>query len=188
MGKTYDVIDDRLTEFIERQPMFFVATAPLSASGSVNLSPKGLDSLRIIDEHTVAYADMVGSGIETIAHLKENGRIVVMFCSFEGAPKIVRLHGRGEVVEPSHPRFNELHQVFPEYHGLRAFILIDCQRVSDSCGFGVPLMEFRGNRFQLVKWAQQKGIDDLLEYQRSTNSHSIDGLPGIQTSGSGRNE
>lgn len=179
MGKLYEAIDDTLAKFIKQQPMFFVATSPLADEGRINLSPKGLDSLRILDPQTIAYADMIGSGIETIAHLRENGRIVVMFCAFEGPPKIVRLHGRGEVVDPSHSDFAELEQSFPSYRGLRAFIRVHCQRVSDSCGFAVPLMEFRGQRSQLIDWADRKGVDDLQEYVRTKNAVSIDGLSGI---------
>ena len=119
MGKVYDSIDQRIAEFIAAQQMFFVATAPLDADGKVNLSPKGLESFQILDEQTVAYADLIGSGIETVAHLKENGRIVIMFCALEGAPKILRLHGRGEVIDPSHPEFQELQKHFPDYTGLR---------------------------------------------------------------------
>ena len=183
MGKVYDSIDESLKEFIQRQRMFFVATAPLAGDGLVNLSPKGLDSLRVMDEHTVAYADLTGSGIETVAHIKENGRIVVMFCSFEGAPKIVRLHGRGEVIEPSHDEFEELRNVFPDYPGLRCFIRVRCERVSDSCGWSVPLYEFKAQRSQLVAWAESKGIDEVSQYQREVNDRSLDGLPGLTSWG-----
>lgn len=179
MGKIYDGIDEPLHDFIERQPMFFVATAPLSGNGHVSLSPKGLDSFRILDARQVVYADLVGSGIETVAHLKENGRIVVMFCAFEGPPKIVRLHGRGEVIEPAHFEFDAFRNRFPKFDALRAFVRIHCERISDSCGFGVPLFRYEGQRTQLIAWAQGKGIDELTEYQRTMNAESIDGLPGI---------
>jgi hypothetical protein len=179
MGKVYNAIDESLKEFIQRQQMFFVATAPLSSEGLVNLSPKGLDSLRILDDHTVVYADLTGSGIETVAHLKENGRIVLMFCSFEGAPKIVRLHGRGEVIESSHDEFQQLRTGFPEYVGLRSFIRLHCHRISDSCGWSVPLYEFREQRSQLVAWAENKGGDEVALYQQTVNTESLDGLPGI---------
>ncbi len=180
MGKTYDSIDETLSKFIQAQQMFFVATAPLASDGNINLSPKGLDSLRILDEQTIAYADMAGSGIETVAHLRENGRIVIMFCAFNGSPKIVRLHGRGEVIGPNHPDFLQLSESFPSYIGLRCFIRVRCDRISDSCGFGVPLFDYRGQRSQLVDWAEQKGIEDLREYQYRMNRTSIDGLPGIE--------
>ena len=179
MGRVYERLDARAIEFIQAQKMFFVATAPLANDGNINLSPKGLDSLRILDEQTIAYADMVGSGIETVAHLKENGRIVVMFCAFDGAPKIVRLHGRGEAIDPNHGDFPELCKLFPTYNGLRCIVRVRCERISDSCGFGVPLFDYRGQRSQLVDWAATKNIDDLREYQRQANRTSIDGLPGI---------
>ncbi len=179
MGKIYDAIDDSLKDFIQCQQMFFVATAPLSSEGLVNLSPKGLDSMRILDDHTVVYADLTGSGIETVAHLKENGRIVLMFCSFEGAPKIVRLHGRGEVIESSHDEFDELRARFPQHVGLRSFIRIHCHRISDSCGWSVPLYEFKEQRSPLVTWAENKGVDGVRQYQQEENRESLDGLPGI---------
>jgi len=182
MGKVFDKIDDSLADFIGRQQMFFVASAPLSKEGKINLSPKGLDSLRILDERTVAYADLVGSGIETVAHLQENGRIVLMFCAFEGPPKIVRLHGRGEVIEPAHKDFKQLSSQFPELAGLRCrcFIRIHCDRISDSCGFGVPLFEYTGQRSQLTDWAKVKGVEALAQYQREKNAKSLDDLPGIR--------
>lgn len=179
MAKLFEVIDNSLADFIQRQKMFFVATSPLSEEGHVNLSPKGLDSFRILDARTVAYADFVGSGIETIAHLKENGRIVLMFCAFEGPPKIVRLHGRGEAIEPAHAEFATLSALFPEYAGLRAFIRVHCTRISDSCGYAVPLYEYQGERSQLLDWAERQGPEGLVEYQQQKNTHSIDGLPGV---------
>lgn len=177
MGKTLDAIDERLRGLIEAQQMFFVATAP--REGHLNLSPKGLDTLRILDERTVAYLDFVGSGVETIAHLKENGRIVIMFCAFSGAPNIIRLHGRGDVVEPSSPEYAVLRAQFPDFPGARAIIRVHCDRVSDSCGYGVPLYEFLGHRTQLVDWAEKKGPEALAEYQRQKNAVSIDGIPGL---------
>lgn len=183
MGKTYDAIDDRLAEFIRAQQMFFVATAPLASDGCVNLSPKGLASFQILDERTVAYADLAGSGIETVAHLNENARIVIMFCAFTGAPKIVRLHGRGEVIDPDHDDFANMQKRFPPYTGLRCFIRVDCMRISDSCGWGVPLYEYQGQRSQLIDWADKKGIEDIKAYQQRMNRQSIDGLPGIKIDG-----
>ena len=179
MGKVYNAIDDSLKEFIQQQHVFFVATAPLSGDGLVNLSPKGLDSLRILDDHTVAYADLTGSGIETVAHVKENGRIVLMFCAFEGAPKIVRLHGRGDVIEPGDAEFEILSKHFPEHVGLRSFIRVHCRRISDSCGWGVPQYEFKSQRSQLTAWCEKHGVDGVARYQRETNAESLDALPGI---------
>ncbi|MFO0916473.1 MAG: pyridoxamine 5'-phosphate oxidase family protein [Pirellulales bacterium] len=179
MGKTFDQLDAKLVDFIQRQQMFFVATAPMSPEAHINLSPKGLDSFRILDPSTVVYADLVGSGIETLAHLKENGRIVIMFCAFEGAPKIVRLHGQGDAIEPQHPEFDQLKKLFPDTPGLRSFIRVRCTRISDSCGYGVPMYEYRGQRSQLIDWALGKGVDQLVDYQRQKNRHSIDGLPGV---------
>lgn len=179
MGKTFDCLDASVSTFIQAQRMFFVATAPLAESGKINLSPKGLDSFQILDPQTVAYADLAGSGIETVAHLKENGRIVIMFCAFESAPRIVRLHGRGEVIDRNHPDFFDMHAKFPPYTGLRCFIRVRCDRISDSCGWGVPLFQYQGQRSQLIDWAAKKSIDDLQEYQQRMNHHSIDGLPGV---------
>lgn len=156
-----------------------MATAPLSRDGHVNCSPKGGDALRIIGPRTVAYQDLTGSGVETIAHLRDNGRIVIMFCAFEGPPKIVRLHGRGDVISPEHPEFNSLRAQFPDRVGTRAFIKIDVTRVSDSCGFGVPLFDHRADRDALEQWADAKGPAMLRAYRRDKNARSIDGLPGL---------
>jgi hypothetical protein len=179
MGTPKTTIDRKLADFISRQHVFFVATAPLSAEGHVNLSPKGLDSFRILDDTQVAYADYVGSGAETIAHLKENGRIVVMFCAFEGAPQILRLHGRGDVVQAGHPEFASLIEGFPTAAGIRAIIRIQCTRISTSCGFGVPLMTFERPRTQLDDWCEQKGPEKLRDYQVQKNLVSLDGLPAV---------
>ena len=179
MSRQYPIITDKLAEFIRAQQMFFVATAPLSADGHINLSPKGLDSFRILDDRTVAYLDLTGSGVETIAHLKENGRIVVMFCAFAGAPNIVRLHGRGEVLEPGHDEFAALLQQFPRLSGIRSIIRIHCTRVSDSCGFGVPMYEFVGHRSKLLDWTKRKGPKGMAQYRRAKNAESLDGLPGV---------
>jgi hypothetical protein len=179
MGKTYESIEPRIEEFIRRQPLFFVATAPLSREGLVNLSPKGLDTLAILDPHTVAYLDLVGSGIETVAHLHENGRIVFMFCAFEGPPLIVRLHGRGEVLEPGQPEFEELRPSFPSFESDRAIIRVRVERVSDSCGYGVPLLRYEGERSQLTDWAERKGPEGLKRYRDEHNARSLDGLPGL---------
>ena len=183
MGKTYEYIDATLEEFIRAQQMFFVATAPLNASGHVNLSPKGLDTLRVVDPHTLAYLDFVGSGAETIAHVRENERITVMLCAFQGAPRIVRLHGRGEVFEPQDQEFARLRTLFPAEPPARAIIRIAVRRIADSCGFGVPLYEFSRNRSQLPEWVARKGEQGLIEYQEQKNRISIDGLPALKWGG-----
>lgn len=179
MGKVYEAIDDTIKEFIAAQQMYFVATAPNAQDGHVNLSPKGLDSLRILDRNTVVYADLAGSGIETVAHLRENGRIVLMFCAFTGSPNIVRLHGHGEVIEPGDEAFEDLASLFPHRDGLRSFIRIECTRISDSCGFGVPLYDFVKQREQLTTWGEKKGAAGVQAYLQEKNLRSIDGLPGI---------
>jgi len=181
MGKLFENIDGQLRTFIEAQRLFFVTTAPSGNGGHVNLSPKGHDSLRVLDDHTLAYLDFVGSGVETIAHLRDNGRIVLMVCAFEGSPRIVRVHGRGEAVEPSDTRFVELRARFsPEDRGtVRSIIVIHAQRISDSCGFGVPLYEYRGEREQLREWCEKKGPEKIHTYQMEKNARSVDGLPGL---------
>jgi hypothetical protein len=145
----------------------------------VNCSPKGGDTLRVLGEREIAYLDLTGSGIETIAHLQENGRIVIMACAFEGPPKIVRLHGRGEVVYPTDPRHGLLATAFPPQAGARAIIRVVVDRISDSCGFGVPLLEFAAERDQLARWTEQKGAA-LRAYRREKNARSIDELPGYR--------
>lgn len=179
MGKIHEQISDELTDWIQRQHVFFVATAPLAFDGHVNCSPKGGDSFRIIDSRTVAYQDLTGSGAETIAHLRENGRIVIMFCAFEGAPKIVRLHGRGEAITPAHSEFESLAALFPENAGMRAIIRTKVTRISDSCGFAVPFFDYQGQRDLLDKWAGAKGDAKLKEYRQEKNARSIDGLSAI---------
>jgi hypothetical protein len=180
MAKIFDAIDERLAAWIARQRMFFVGTAP-SDGGHVNVSPKGpMETLRILDEHTVAYLDLVGSGAETIAHLRENARIVVMLCSFDGPPRIVRLHGRGEVLETDAIEFPEV-AVLPEQK--RTIIRVDVERIADSCGFGVPLMSYEGERPQSRAWAETKlakeGPGALDDYMAEKNAVSIDGLPAL---------
>jgi len=180
MGKVYPQIDDELATWIGRQHLFFVASAPLAGDGLINCSPKGLDSFAILDPHTVAYLDFNGSGVETISHLRENGRIVIMFCALEAAPKIVRLHGVGRSIEPHEPEFATLRAHFPEWPTIRSVIRVDVQRVSDSCGFGVPLYEYVGERDALPKWAATKSAEALATYQAQKNSRSLDGLPGLK--------
>jgi hypothetical protein len=183
LGKVHNEIDDKLAKMILAQHVFFVATAPLASEGNLNLSPKGLDSFRILGPRTVAYRDVIGSGVETIAHLKENGRIVLMFCAFDGPPNIARLHGHGRVVEPQSPEFPLLAAQFPKYESTRSIIVVDVTRISDSCGFGVPLMKYEGERDQLFSWAQKKGPEGLREYKQQKNRRSIDGLPGLSETG-----
>lgn len=187
--KTFHGIDERLTGWIARQPLFFVGTAPLAGDGHVNVSPKGpIGTLRVLDERTVAYLDTVGSGAETIAHLRENGRVVVMLCAFEGPPRILRLHGRGSVVLPGDERFAQLLErcAFDEPENpeaRRSIVVVDVMRIADSCGYGVPLMSYEGERPHADKWAAKKlrvgGPDALLDYQREKNAGSLDGLPAI---------
>jgi hypothetical protein len=183
MGKVYDGIDDTLRGFIEAQHVFFVATAPLAARGHVNLSPKGLDSFRVLDPRTVAYLDYVGSGAETIAHLRENGRIVLMYCAFEGPPTIVRLHGRGDVLEPQDADYEQLAELFPAGPPARAIIRVSIDRISDSCGYGVPRFAFEDQRPQLAAWSDRKGSDGLRAYQRANNAVSLDDLPALRWTG-----
>lgn len=179
MGKTYEAIGEALRTFIEAQAVFFVATAPLSSAGHVNLSPKGRDSLRVLDGRRLAYLDFVGSGAETIAHLEENARIVLMWCAFDGPPKIVRVHGRGTVVAPRSSEFESMRRHFPAGPVGRAIVVIEADRISDSCGFGVPRYAFERERTELADWTARKSDEDLRSYQRSKNRESIDGLPAV---------
>jgi hypothetical protein len=176
MGKTHETITPELTEWIGKQRMFFVATAPLSANGHVNVSPKGGESFKILGPLEAAYQDYTGSGAETAAHIQENGRIVIMFCAFEGPPKIVRLHGEGTLILPNHPRYEELAGHFPENPGTRAIIHIAVNRVSDSCGFSIPYFDFKGERDTLDRWAAAKSPEQLETYRATKNQRSIDGL------------
>jgi len=180
MGKIHESIDAQLADWIGQQYLFFVATAPLAGAGHVNCSPKGGDAFRVLDSSTVAYQDLTGSGAETIAHLRENGRIVIMFCAFDGPPRIVRLHGRGEALTASHPDFASHAARFPPHLGTRAIIRIAVTRVSDSCGFGVPQYDYRGERDTLDKWTEAKGPDKIKDYQQAKNLRSLDDLPAIK--------
>ena len=177
MGAVHTSITPDLQDFISRQPMFFVATAPLSADGHVNLSPKGLETFAVLSPSRVAYLDLIGSGNETAAHLLENGRITIMFCAFEDPPKILRLYGRGKSVGPNDAQYNELSARFREFPGARQIIVVDIHRVHTSCGFGVPLMQMQEQREMLNEWARKKGPEELAAYQKKKNSRSIDGLP-----------
>ncbi len=181
MAETYDSINPDLRRWIERQHLFFVATAPLGG-GHVNVSPKGRDSLRVLDESTLAYLDLTGSGIETAAHLRENGRITLMFCAFAGPPRILRVHGSGRVVERSDPDWERWRSLFPPLRGDRAIIAVTAERVSTSCGYGVPLLDYRSERTQMDAWVDRKGESGIDVYQREHNM-SLDGLPGLRTPG-----
>ena len=181
MGTIFQSLDSDLQKFIREQRVFFIASAPLAQAGHVNLSPKGLDSFRILGPEQVAYVDFVGSGIETVSHLRENGRIVIMFCAFEGRPRILRLHGRGRCVEPHDEEWEQLAKAFPSYAGARSIIVVDVMRIADSCGYGIPLYHYSEERTQLSAWAERKGEGGLRDYEQEHNLCSIDGLPGLRT-------
>ncbi len=193
MGRVYDGIDEHQRAWIARQPLFFTATAPRAEDGHMNVSPKGpIGTLRVLDPHTVAYLDVVGSGAETIAHLRENGRIVIMLCAFSGPPRVLRLHGRGEVVLPEDERFDALlargafaEPTSPE--GRRAIVLVEVTRVGDSCGYGVPLMSYEGERphqaASVAKKLRTGGPEAMLRYQAERNARSLDGLPAAPARG-----
>ena len=178
MGTVLERIDDRLRAFIEAQPVFFVGTAPTGPDGHVNVSPKGLsDTFRVVDDSTVAYLDLTASGAETIAHLRQNGRIVVMFCSFERSPNVVRLHGRGRVVSLYDPSWAEWASLFPDNPAARAVIVVDVTRVSTSCGFALPILQPVEERDLLTDNMRRRGPEGITRYRRSKNTVSIDGLP-----------
>ena len=179
MGKTYDEINDDLAEFMRAQHVFFAASAPLSADGLVNVSPKGLDSFRILGPRKVAYLDLAGSGIETLAHAQENGRITLMFCAFEGRPLIVRLYGRATAHQEGSPGFAELLPSFAERPAMRSIIEVEVTRIADSCGWGVPRMSFEADRDQHPKFAETIGPERVIEMKKQANSKSLDGLPGL---------
>lgn len=179
MGDQQLFIDDKIATWISKQKMFFVATAPLSEDGHINCSPKGLDTFRILDKHTVLYQDLTGSGAETIAHINENGRIIIMFCAFEGAPTIVRLYGKGQVILPDNTLWNSCHQLFEPRKGVRAYIQININKVTQACGYAVPEFEFKKNRKVLDDWFDRKGEDGLQAYRNEHNQKSIDGLDAI---------
>ncbi|MET0146143.1 MAG: pyridoxamine 5'-phosphate oxidase family protein [Ilumatobacteraceae bacterium] len=176
MGAVHESITPPVAAWIRRQHMFVVATAPLDGAGHVNVSPKGHDTLRIVDDRTVAYLDLTGSGAETIAHVRENQRITLMWCAYEGPARIVRVHGRGEVLAVDDPMVDGL---FPGYPGARAVILVRADRVSDSCGYAVPRYSFEGDRTKLLEWSEARGPDGLAAYRAEKNATSIDGLPAI---------
>ena len=178
MGRSFESITDAMATFIGEQQMFFVATAP-SAGGRVNVSPKGYDSFRILGPNKVCYLDLTGSGAETVAHLRDNGRITFMFCAFTGKPNVVRLYGAGRHVRPGDVEFDELVETFPEHSGVRAVVVADIDRTSTSCGYSVPFMDYVEDRNQLEESLDAKGEDELEEYRASKNATSIDGLPSL---------
>jgi hypothetical protein len=179
MGKTYDQLDARLTDFIGRQRMFFVGTAPRGDDGHVNLSPKGYDAFRVLGPRQVAYADLGGSGIETVAHIRENGRLTIMFCAFEGPAMILRLYGKGRVMQFDEPGFAEEMERFGDQGRVRNIVYLDIERIADSCGWGVPFMDFREPRGQLKRAIAHLPEEQLQAKWRAGNSQSIDGLPGL---------
>jgi hypothetical protein len=176
MAKIFDHITDDLQKFIAAQQIFFVATAPLSPTGHVNLSPKGLDSFRLLSPRKVAYLDLTGSGNETSAHLQENGRITFMFCALQGKPMILRLFGQGRTILPDSPDWNTLYPLFSNLPGTRQIFVAAIDRVQTSCGTGVPLFDYQQQRDELVQWAIKKGEDGVQTYQQQKNRVSIDGL------------
>jgi Pyridoxamine 5'-phosphate oxidase len=177
MGKTHTFIEPHHKEFIEKQHLFFVSTAPLNANGHINLSPKGLDSFRVLAPTRVGYMDITGSGNETSAHILENGRITFMFCAFEGPPNILRLYGRGYTVLPGNAEWTELSAHFTILPSTRQIIVADIFQVQTSCGFGIPFYEYTGERDHSFKWAECKGADGLENYKKEKNMISMDGLP-----------
>lgn len=177
MGKEQAFISEDHRAFIDNQRMFFVCTAPLSADGHINLSPKGFDCFRVLSPTRVGYLDIVGSGNETSAHLFENGRITFMFCAFDGAPKILRLYGKGKTILPGDTEWDELSKQFTILPATRQIIVADIFKVKSSCGFGVPLYEYTGGRDHAFEWAKKKGEDGLEEYKKEKNMLSMDGLP-----------
>jgi Pyridoxamine 5'-phosphate oxidase len=181
LGKLHESISPELGDWLAKQSLFFVATAPLAAEGLLNCSPKGMDTFRVLTPTRVGYLDLTGSGVETIAHIRENRRIVLMFCSFSGSPKIVRLHGNGTVHTPASDEYRELRSEFPDYPGERAIIVVDLVRISDSCGYAVPRFQHLEERDTLVRWAEKKSPEELAEYRRKKNAKSIDHLPGLDS-------
>lgn len=177
MGKEMEQITDDHKSFIQKQHLFFVTTAPLDKEGHINLSPKGFDCFRVLSPTKVGYLDIVGSGNETSAHLLENGRITFMFCAFNGPPKILRLYGKGITVLPGDDEWNELSKQFTILPGTRQIIVADIFKVKSSCGFGIPLYDYKDERDLAFKWAENKGEDGLEEYKKEKNKLSMDGLP-----------
>jgi hypothetical protein len=180
VAKVYDEITPKLRAWIEAQHLFFVATAPLAADGHLNVSPRGGKGMSgVIDSHTFAWLDLIGSGAETIAHLRENGRIVVMLCAFDGPPQIVRMHGRGRVVTPADDEWDRLAARFVTKRNARAIVVVDVSRISDSCGFGVPRLDYVAERDLLDQWADRRTDEQIEDYRTTRNAESIDGLPAL---------
>jgi hypothetical protein len=180
MAKIYDEITPEIGAWLTRQKMFFVATAPSGSEGHINCSPKGLDTFRILSPQRVGYLDLTGSGAETIAHIRDNGRLVFMFCALEGAPQIVRLHGRATVVRPQSPEWDALAPEFPELPGARSIIVADITRIADSCGYSIPRYTFVEPRDSLLKLAAKRGPEGVAAAQQRNNVRSIDGLPALE--------
>lgn len=178
MGKVREGLDDKLIRWIGRQHVFFVATAP-EDGGHVNVSPKGHDSLRVLDDQTVAYLDLTGSGVETIAHTRQNGRITIMFCAFEGPPQVLRLFGTGTAHPAGSTGFAALSEHFPDLPGARAIISVAVERVQTSCGYSIPFLDYRAERPTLIEWAERRGAEGVERYWRDRNAESIDGLPAL---------
>ncbi|MGI0055218.1 MAG: pyridoxamine 5'-phosphate oxidase family protein [Thermoplasmata archaeon] len=176
MGELHSRLTPELQKFLEGQKIFFVATAPLSPQNHINVSPKGLDTLRVISLAEVAYLDLTGSGNETSAHLFENGRMTLMVCAFQGPPNVLRIYGKGTVHLPDSARWTELRPRFPDLPGARQIISLAIERVQTSCGYAVPFYELKEERQMLSKWATVKGPAGLLDYKIEKNSVSIDGL------------
>ncbi|MHB8505979.1 MAG: pyridoxamine 5'-phosphate oxidase family protein [Acidimicrobiales bacterium] len=190
MGRVHDGIDERLASWMESQPVFFVGTAPLAGDGHVNVSPKGnRGELAVVGPRRVAYLEQTGSGVETLAHLQDNGRIVIMLCAFGGPPRIVRIHGRGHAVTTAEADWPLLGDAFrarggdPDGVGVRSIVVVDAERIADSCGYGVPLMQFQAHRTTMDEWAGRKGAVGISEYQAEHNRASVDGLPGVDAAG-----
>ena len=183
MAQVFEKIPEEFARWFESQPVFFVATAAADPDARVNFSPRGLDTFRVLGPNRVAWLDLTGSGVETIAHLKADGRITLMFCAFDGPPKVVRLYGCGRVYEPGDDAHEELRPRFPDLPGARAFVDVAVDRVSSSCGFGVPLLEFVGPRTELPEWAERKGEAKMAACRARKNAQSIDGLPRLEPTG-----
>jgi hypothetical protein len=181
MADRFSSLRPDLSQWWCEQPLFFVATAPSGRDGHVNLSPKGYDTFRVLAPDRVAYLDLTGSGVETIAHLRENGRITLMACAFSGNPRISRIYGRGTVHPVGSAGFEELAPLFPDLPGRRAVVDVAVDGVSTSCGYAVPLMDLVGDRDRLHEWADKKGEEAIVEYWGNKNALSIDGLPGVGT-------
>jgi hypothetical protein len=179
MGRIYDTVDDELAAWLHAQPVFFVGTAPTGPGGHVNVSPKGYDTFRVLGPTTIAYLDLTGSGIETVAHLADNGRITLLFCAFSGPPKLVRLQGTGHAVVHGDERFDELASRFPPMEGARAVVVAELDRIATSCGYSVPFMELVDERPTLHEWTERRGPEGVLAYRAERNVTSIDGLPGL---------